>query len=266
MYLSEMINQIPPEHINIQNIDDLLNKLNKVLTTAPKYSSETISICTVSKILVSTMSTNAGFAAYTNDKINSMLKKILITWSRFLDSPESLYVINDSPNGWKSEPALKRLNMKDYIYDSNDKYWGYKSWNDFFIRKTAPGARPIAEPENKKGAAKKVIIDDFQLNGAKVNVTITALGGKKLTLPLPNIQMQNIGRDSGGTNPAEVISEVFDSITKAVVDAVSSGGAMAGDALKGVTGAAGDAAKGATDAAKGAADSIKKGIGGLFGK
>lgn len=130
----------------------------------------------------------------------------------------------------------------------------------------APKAEAAPEPEKKKGPAKKVIIDDFQLTDAKVNVTITALGGKKMTLPLPDIKMQNIGRDSGGTSPAEVVSEVFDSVTKAVADAVASGGAMAGDALKGATGAATDAAKGATDAAKGAADSIKKGIGGLLGK
>lgn len=132
---------------------------------------------------------------------------------------------------------------------------------------------PEAAPEKKKGAAKKVIIDDFQLNGAKVNVTITALGGKKMTLPLPDIQMKDIGRNSGGANPAEVISEVFDSISKAVVEAVASAGDITGDALKGAGGAATDAAKGATDAAKGAtdaakgaADSIKKGLGGLLGK
>lgn len=120
-----------------------------------------------------------------------------------------------------------------------------------------PEAAP--EPKKEKGPAKKVIIDDFQLNGAIVNVTITALGGKKLTVPLPDIKMQNIGRDSGGTSPAEVISEVFSSITKAVGEAVASAGNIAGDALQGAAGAAGDAAKGA-------ADSIKKGIGGLFGK
>jgi hypothetical protein len=95
---------------------------------------------------------------------------------------------------------------------------------------------------------------------------LTALGGKKMTLPLPNIQMKDIGKDSGGASPTEVISETFDAISKAVVDAVASGGAIAGDALKDVGGAASDAAKGATDAAKGAADSIKKGIGGLLGK
>ena len=125
---------------------------------------------------------------------------------------------------------------------------------------------PEAKTESKKGAAKKVIIDDFQLNGAKVNVTITALGGKKMTLPLPDIHMKDIGKKSNGASPAEVVSEVFNSITKAVGEAVSSGGEMAGKALKDVGGAATDAAKGATDAAKGAVDSVKKGLGGLCGK
>lgn len=124
---------------------------------------------------------------------------------------------------------------------------------------------PAKDPAEKK-AAKKVIIEDFQLNGAKVNVTITALGGKKMTLPLPDIKMKDIGKDSGGASPAEVISETFDAISKAVVEAVASAGDIAGDALKNVGGAATDAAKGATDAAKGAVDSVKKGLGGLLGK
>ncbi len=130
----------------------------------------------------------------------------------------------------------------------------------------APKTEAAPAPEKKKAAAKKVIIEDFQLNGAKVHVSITALGGKKMTLPLPDIKMKDIGKNSGGANPAEVISEVFNSISKAVVDAVASSGAVVGDALKNVGGAATDAAKGATDAAKGAADSIKKGFGGLLGK
>lgn len=128
-------------------------------------------------------------------------------------------------------------------------------------QETAPAAKPA-----EKKAAKKVIIEDFQLNGAKVNMTITALGGKKMTLPLPDIKMKDIGKKSDGASPAEVISEVFDSITKAVVEAASSVGDAAGKALKDAGGAATDAAKGATDAAKGAVNSVKKGIGGLLGK
>lgn len=130
----------------------------------------------------------------------------------------------------------------------------------------APKAEAAPAPEKKKGAAKKVIIEDFQLNGAKVHVTITALGGKTMTLPLPNIHMKDIGKNSGGASPAEVVSEVFNSITKAVTEAATSVGDAAGKALKDVGGAATDAAKGAADAAKGAADSIKKGFGGLLGK
>ena len=124
----------------------------------------------------------------------------------------------------------------------------------------------VAAPEKKKGAAKKVIIEDFQLNGAKVNMTITALGGKKMTLPLPDIHIKDIGKKSGGASPAEVISQVFSSITKAVTEAATAAVDLGGKALKDVGGVATDAAKGATDAAKSAADSIKKGLGGLFGK
>lgn len=125
----------------------------------------------------------------------------------------------------------------------------------------------VAEtPKEKKAPAKKVVIEDFQLNDAKVHVTITALGGKKMSLPLPSIQMQDIGKDTGGTDIQEVISEVFGAISDAVVKAVAASGDFAGDALKGVSGSVGNVGGGATDAAKSATDSLKKGIGGLFGK
>jgi uncharacterized protein involved in outer membrane biogenesis len=178
-----------------------------------------------------------------NIKMSSLFSKAIVIQEILIDAPQITY-----------EKGLKSSNLSTLQANLAPK------------EPAEPKPEAAPAPEKKKGAAKKVIIDDFQLNGAKVNVTITALGGKKMTLPLPDIQMKDIGKDSGGTNPAEVISEVFDSISKAVVDAVSSGGAIAGDALKGAGGAATDAAKGATDAAKGAADSIKKGIGGLLGK
>jgi len=175
-------------------------------------------------------------------KMSSLFSKAIVIEEILINEPQITY-----------EKSLKSSNLSTLQANLAPKETAAK-----------PEAAPA--PEKKKGAAKKVIIDDFQLNGAKVNVTITALGGKKMTLPLPNIHMKDIGKNSGGANPAEVVSEVFNSISKAVVDAVSSGGEMAGKALKDVGGAATDAAKGATDAAKGAADSIKKGLGGLLGK
>lgn len=122
-----------------------------------------------------------------------------------------------------------------------------------------PALEEDAKKPKEKAADKKVIIEDFQLNDAKVHVTITALGGKKMTLPLPDIQMTDIGKDTGGTDIQEVISEIFNSITTAVGDAVTSSGAVAGDALK-------DAGGKLKDVGGDAAGSIKKGLGGLFGK
>jgi len=150
MYISEMIDQVPQKHRNIKDVHDFLNQLNSVLTTAPEYHSEPLSILPLTKIILHTMSTPAGLAAYRNEKMNVMLRKVLRAWAEFLNSPKSLYVLNDSPEGWKSEQALKHLNMNDYLYDPDDRYWGFKSWNDFFTRKLAPGARPTAEPRNGK--------------------------------------------------------------------------------------------------------------------
>ncbi len=152
MCLTRMIDQIPEKYKtkHLKSIDEMLSKLNDVLKIAPEYN-ETLLVGTpFSEILIWTMGTPAGFEAYRNAKINNMFKKLLAVWTDFLDSEKSLYVINNSTKGWKGKNALKKLNMSDYRYAPNDKYWGFKSWNDFFTRKLAKGARPVAEPENNK--------------------------------------------------------------------------------------------------------------------
>ena len=137
---------------------------------------------------------------------------------------------------------------------------------------------PAEEPEEKaakkkKAPAKKVIIEDFLFENGKINVSITLAGGKQLTVPLASIHLENIGKESEGASITEVVTEVFDAITKSVGTAVASSADFAGDlisdpsaALKDAGGAASDAAKGATDAAKGAAAGLKKFGSGLLGK
>lgn len=150
MYLTQMIEQIPQRHKNLKDVEDLLYKLNELLKHAPEYNPTRFAGTPLSEMLVWTMGTPAGFAAYRNEKINAMIKNYLIAWSEFLNSEKSLYVINDSKNGWKSKEAQVKLNMNDYQHNPKDEYWGFKSWNDFFARKLVKGARPIAEPDNNK--------------------------------------------------------------------------------------------------------------------
>lgn len=113
------------------------------------------------------------------------------------------------------------------------------------------------EPARETAPAKKVVIERFELSGARVNASLTAMGGRSLTVPLPPVRLNDIGKESDGASPAEVVSRVLRSITSAVTDAVSSAAGVTGDALRGAGGAATDAARGATDA-------IRSGVGGLL--
>ena len=96
------------------------------------------------------MGTPAGFAAFRHPPINAMLRKILNVWCEFLSSPDSLYVLNDSPRGWKCAAARQATGIEQFQYDPREKHWGFASWNDFFTRRFKPGARPIADPDDDK--------------------------------------------------------------------------------------------------------------------
>lgn len=154
MYMTEMISQIPSsreyrEH-HIKSVDQMLCLINDVLTEAPGYDESVLVGAPLNAILDWSMGTPAGFAAFRDEKINAMLRKILDAWCQFLNSRESLYVLNDSPQGWKSEAARRALQIEDYEHDPEDEHWGFQSWNDFFIRRFKPGRRPIADPGNSK--------------------------------------------------------------------------------------------------------------------
>ena len=177
-------------------------------------------------------------------KVASLLTDTIVIKQILIDAPEITY-----------EKGLKSSNLSTLV----DNLAPAEEQEE-------PVEEEAEKPKKKKDAAKKVIIEDFQLNNAKVNVTITALGGKKMTLPLPSIQMQDIGKDTGGTDIQEVISEVFASITDAIGSALASSGDFAGDALKDAGGALKDIGGSASESVKDAAGNLKKGIGGLFGK
>ena len=41
----------------------------------------------------------------------------------FLDSPDSVYVLNDSPSGWKCEAARRAVGIEQFEHDPCDEYW-----------------------------------------------------------------------------------------------------------------------------------------------
>ena len=158
MYVTQMIEQIPDKYRahHPKNIDELLRQLNAVLTIAPFYvppghGEATALVGTpLSAILIWTMGTPAGFAAYRNEKLNAMFRKLLAAWTEFLNSEESVYVLNTSANGWQSPQAQSQLHMDYFEYEPDAPFWGFTSWNHFFTRRLKPGARPIQLPDDPK--------------------------------------------------------------------------------------------------------------------
>lgn len=134
----------------MKNYQQMLVVIDHILTTAPAFDTSSMVGCPLNAILDFPMSTPAGLAAFASPTVNEILRKVLTAWGAFLDSQESLYVLNDSPVGWRSPAARKAVNLDDFQTDPGAPFWGFKSWNDFFIRRFKPGRRPVALADDPK--------------------------------------------------------------------------------------------------------------------
>jgi phosphatidylserine decarboxylase len=146
LYLNQMVEQVPKSQKYdtppVESVDELLRMMNEVLTMAPEFSVTSMVTTPLGAILDWSLGTASGFAAYRDPRMNA--------WCVFLDSEESLYVLNESPSGWKSAEAQKVLGIEQFDYEPDDQYWGFSSWNDFFTRRFREEARPVASPNNDK--------------------------------------------------------------------------------------------------------------------
>ena len=110
---------------------------------------------------------------------------------------------------------------------------------------------------------RKVVIEHFKFDGGRVRVAV--LNGKGVVVPLPAIELNDIGAKNGGVTGIEATVQVVESIVmgtlKAVAGVVGDVGGLAIEGVEAVGGAAVDGVKAVGGAIGGG---IKK-IGGLFG-
>jgi uncharacterized protein involved in outer membrane biogenesis len=106
---------------------------------------------------------------------------------------------------------------------------------------------------------KKVQINHFIVRNGRVNAS--TIGGS-MTVPLPDIDLRDIGKESGGVTFEKAAAEVFAAINKSVVQSVAGAGKLLEKGAK----AAGEAAKSAGSEAEKAGSKAVEGIKGLFGK
>lgn len=66
----------------------------------------------------------------------------------------------------------------------------------------------------------RVVIEQFNMLGAKAQVSADALQGRAVTLVQPDIHLRNIGRAAGGVTPAEATEQIVSAIRQETTKAV----------------------------------------------
>lgn len=197
MYVDEMIRQQARGHASVHDAEEMLATLEHIVETAPLYNPnpKKQNFFPMSSLFAYMMMTTAGYAAFRYPAINDAVNRILAEWCRFLDSPESTYVLNTSKYGWLSHAAYKQYELQEFVIpDKGAPHWGWTSFNAFFHREIKAEARPIAAPDDPKvvvsandgsvyNIARKVkLLDRFWAKGQPYSL-LDMLGGEEAAKP-----------------------------------------------------------------------------------
>lgn len=151
----------------IANIPDLLVALNHQIQTAISWNHSPLIACPpIYAILDWPMGTKAGFAAFQREDVNAIFKRMLQHWAKFLEAPpsskayigiSSISTVTTADGGWLS-PAAQNDPRCPGLFDFLNTYevpdardavhYGFKTWDQFFLRCFRPGKRPLASPDD----------------------------------------------------------------------------------------------------------------------
>ena len=173
---------------------------------------------------------------YVNTEVESALSDKLIIKEIIIDSPKITF-----------EGTLSGSNISQ-INENVEKF-----------------SASAGEEEKERGSEEqqedemKIQIDHFILKNAQVSLSTPLLQGQEFTIPLPEIHLRDIGKQSGGATLQEVAALIFSAINKAIVEAVSKSGKLIDKGLEKIDEHLGGSAKDA-------ASKVLEGVKGIFGQ
>ena len=152
MFTEVTESQTPIDTPQVQSYQVMFLLVNFImLGWAPRYNDYGLVGFPINVILNWSMGTVNGYAAFLHKGANEYWMKVLNKWGEFLKSDRSRYVLNKGPGGWFGKPAQDAMPdfEKEFECNPHAPHHGYKSWDDFFIRKFRDGVRPVACPDDK---------------------------------------------------------------------------------------------------------------------
>jgi uncharacterized protein involved in outer membrane biogenesis len=102
-------------------------------------------------------------------------------------------------------------------------------------------AAPVAPKSGTPG--KKLVLEHFLFEGGKVRLATTLTGGKGIVLPMPTVELRDVGKETEGVSMVAVIQRTTVAVSVAVLTTVRDGVAgvagLGADAAAAIAGAAG---------------------------
>ncbi|KAL8826834.1 MAG: hypothetical protein Q9191_003553 [Dirinaria sp. TL-2023a] len=152
-------NHDPEFDPQVRDFRHMLRLLDHIMDSAPKWSQIANKVgligFPISAIIEWPMCTSSGNAFFLRPDVNEQWAKILRRWAVYMGSPDSTNVLTDRDDGWLSSVALNELSIignngvtsytfdQLYVCDKSAPHYGYKSWDDFFIREFQADKRPL---------------------------------------------------------------------------------------------------------------------------
>lgn len=124
--------------------------------------------------------------------LSSLFSRKLIIESVEIKSPSITYEINGTENNIKT--ILDNVKAASEENSSKDK------------------------PQKK---TKKIQINNFTITDGSINLSITQLEGNTLPIPMPNIKLTDLGKETDGKGAPEIFEEIFSVINNDVVSLIS---------------------------------------------
>jgi hypothetical protein len=97
----------------------------------------------------------------------------------------------------------------------------------------APAEAEAPAPADEAAPGKKVVIEKFLLNEGQINLSLPAMMGTAVPLPLPPVELTDIGKEKPA-GLTDVVGKIFGAIFGAVTQVVTSSGKLLGDGVKAV--------------------------------
>lgn len=126
------------------------------------------------------------------------------------------------------------------------------------LEESTGGPSETTPAETEPAASTKLQVNEFLITGGKIHVSLTALGGKGATVPLPEIRLNDLGTGPDGITAAELTKKVLQVVLN---ESVKTASATASDLAKNI---AADVTGQAQSAATQAVGKVTERLGGLL--